>query len=114
MRAGLLRHRITVQKPPTGRDALGEPLAGFVDVLRVRAWVRPLSATERQLADGEQGEISYEVQLRQCAALHPMDAGWRVLWHLNGRDRVLELTAPPIDVLGKTLDFKLLCREITP
>ena len=76
MRAGDLRHRITLQTPATGEDELGQPLEGWTDLAPVWADVRNLGGLEAVRANAEQGRVQSSIRIRWRPGLH---TGLRVL-----------------------------------
>lgn len=65
MRAGDLRHRVTIQKRGTSMDALGqETPADWVDVTTVWADVNPLSGRELLVAQAAHTQINGTVTIR--------------------------------------------------
>ena len=105
MRAGTLRHRITIQKPSTSAttDAVGEPTTPWVDVVTdYPAQVAPVSTGERHVAAQNHMAISHRVTVRYCAEIGAVDNSWRVVFegrylpiegvrNLDERNRTLEL-----------------------
>jgi len=65
MRAGKLRHRVTLQSPGRTQDpATGEMIAGWTDVTTVWASIEALSAREFIAAQAAQSEITARVVMR--------------------------------------------------
>jgi SPP1 family predicted phage head-tail adaptor len=65
MRAGTLRHRVTIQQPGQTQDpTTGEMITAWQDVATVWASVEPLSAREFIAARAGQSEISARVVMR--------------------------------------------------
>ncbi|KAA0017110.1 phage head closure protein [Salinicola corii] len=64
MRAGRLRHRVTIQRQGEGKDELGQPVEGWEDVATVWAEVTGLSGREYIASGGEQSEVSMQVLMR--------------------------------------------------
>jgi SPP1 family predicted phage head-tail adaptor len=65
MRAGTLRHRVTIQQRSGGVDALDQPLPdSWVDVATVWADVNPLSGRELLLAQAARTQLSGTVTIR--------------------------------------------------
>lgn len=65
MRAGKLRHRITIEKPGQTQDPVtGEMVPGWELVASVRADKRPSSAREFKQSQAGQSEITGEFQIR--------------------------------------------------
>jgi SPP1 family predicted phage head-tail adaptor len=64
MRAGVLRHRITIQSRSSGRDALGGQVPTWSDVATVWADVQPLSGRELLAAQANKSELTHTVTIR--------------------------------------------------
>lgn len=64
MRLGPLRHRITLQSRPAGKDEFGQPLEGWQDIVTVWASVEPISGRELLAAQQVQGEITHRIRCR--------------------------------------------------
>lgn len=76
LRAGNLRHRVTIQQPGTTRDPnTGESIPGWVDVATVWASVEPLSAREFIAASATQSKVSARIVMRHRA---DVTAGMRI------------------------------------
>ena len=107
VRAGVLRHRVTIQTPKTEQDEWGQPVEGWSDVLTdLSAEVRDIRGREfwqQQQAPG--GDVNTRVRIRYRTDL---DRQMRVL-HLG---RVLAIEAI-IDPDGKMTELHLMCREAT-
>ena len=78
MRAGKLRHRITIQRPARKQDPnTGEMREGWEDVAPVWASREPISVREFIAAKAGQAEISARIMIRYRAGI---DATMRVLY----------------------------------
>lgn len=64
MRAGTLRHRVTIQQRSTTTDALGQPTTTWSDVATVWADVSPLSGRELLAAQAARAQINGIVTIR--------------------------------------------------
>ncbi|QNB48205.1 phage head closure protein [Thermanaerosceptrum fracticalcis] len=72
MRAGELRHRITIQKPNGyTQNAAGEDVPNYADWVTVWAAVEPLKGREYQEAQKMRAETSYRIKLRYLAGITP-------------------------------------------
>lgn len=69
MRAGRLRHRVTIQRKGEGKDELGQPVEGWEDVATVWAEVTGLSGREYIASGGEQSEVSMQILMRYRAGI---------------------------------------------
>lgn len=77
MRAGELRHRITLQRATEARDSFGQAVKTWSDVATVWASVEPLRGREFLDARQLQREISAHITIRWR---DDVDAGMRVRW----------------------------------
>lgn len=74
MRAGRLRHRITLEKNDTTRDEWGGTVAGWVNAFPqyadgIPADVVPLSGREFMAAGERQGEVQARIEMRYLAGV---------------------------------------------
>jgi SPP1 family predicted phage head-tail adaptor len=108
MRAGMLRHRVTVQERTATRDALGGASLDWTDRATVWADVSPLSGRERLAADAGRAQIDHIVTIRyQVQFADPVAMARRRLLY-NGR--ILTITASR-DVDERHFDIELSCTE---
>lgn len=103
MRAGRLRHRITLERPPTAADELGEPDGAWVEVATVWAAVDPLTA--RELLAGGQVEhaCTHRVRMRWLSGV---TSAMRVV-HAG---RTLAVRGVR-DIEERQVEIELLCEE---
>lgn len=75
MKAGQLRHRVTLQTLQVGQDAIGQPVATWVDTALLWGDVRYLSglSTIKAGADASLSKVSIRLRYTAC------NAGQRVL-----------------------------------
>lgn len=110
MRAGKLRHRVTLRRPKSGKDAPRTPTGAVVeayDTLGVRwASVEPLRGRERFAAQQVNAEITHRVRLRYMDGI---DATVQVLH----RGRVLQVVTP-MNIEERGRELELLCTERSP
>lgn len=66
LRAGDLRHRVTIQRPRGNdlRDSTGQPVSDWPDVAEVWASIEPLSARESFAAQQAQSTVSHRIRMR--------------------------------------------------
>lgn len=76
MRAGQLKTRISIERPSTATDELGQPIEGWADVAVVWGDVRHLSGTESIKAGAVTSAVNASIRIRWMTGL---DAGMRVL-----------------------------------
>lgn len=88
MRAGMLRHQITIQSKSEARSAHGENADTWSEHATVWADVAPKAAKEGYEADQNVARITHEITIR---ALSTVTANMRVLFD----SRYFYLTGPP-------------------
>lgn len=105
MRAGQLRHRVTIQQlGPVTRDAMGGEIATWNTYAELYAAVEPLEGRELFSAQQVAAEISHRVRIRYHAGVVPK---MRVLFG----SRVFDIqSAMSIEERGR--ETHLYCREV--
>jgi SPP1 family predicted phage head-tail adaptor len=108
MRAGTLRHTVTLQSPAGSRDAVGERVTTWTNVAEgVPANIEPISGREQVLAAQLEATTTHIVHLRYASLWAAMDASWRVLFG----SRVFTIDAPPKNVGERNWELVLQCTE---
>jgi SPP1 family predicted phage head-tail adaptor len=107
VRAGQLRHRVTLQSPVVSTNSLGEEIiASWADEATVPASIEPLSVREYFAAHQLAMATSHLVRLRARPEVKPK---WRVLFGT----RTFDVEGiRHVDERG--IETQLLCRELTP
>ena len=105
MRAGNLRHRVTIQQPVV--DSSWGGTTNWEEYVEVWAAVEPLRGRELLAAQQVQSETTAKVTIRYVAGV---TAKMRIL---HG-SRIFELTAPPIDPEERHRELQLMVKETTP
>lgn len=111
MKAGQMRHRITIQNFTTHSDDFGQEIMKWFDVATVWAEVRAISGRERLAAGAEMSEVTLRVWLRYR---DDVGSSSRILWKQKGR-RLLAygITSAIPDLKASRLE--LLCKGgVTP
>jgi SPP1 family predicted phage head-tail adaptor len=65
------KHRVMLQSPATGRDAYGQPLDGWTDVVSVRAIVADVSGREYMAAGATQNAAVTKITVRKRSGVEP-------------------------------------------
>ena len=108
MRAGRLRHRITLQSPSGSQDALGERTTTWTDACApVWAAIEPLRASEVFAAAQNQASTTHRIQIRYDSSNSEIDSSWRVKFG----DRIFTIDGPPRNFNEKNRTLELLCTE---
>jgi SPP1 family predicted phage head-tail adaptor len=71
MRAGRLKHKITIQAPGTTQDAIGQPIPGWTDFASVRADIFDISGREYVAAAAVQNAAQTKMMIRYLAGIVP-------------------------------------------
>ncbi|MBW9463237.1 phage head closure protein [Kluyvera sp. EC_51] len=109
MKAGWLRHRVTLQKPASGRLPSGQPATGWVDVASVRAEVADVSGRERIEGGAEVSSTTTRIWMRRYPGI-PVSTGWRAV-HLppTGNGEIYDIQSAISAENGTRLE--LLCEK---
>ena len=100
--AGLMTHRVTLQRPSASVDSLGQRVETWATVTAVWANVEPLRGREFFAAGAINSEAQVKVRMRYRAGVTP---AMRVLW----RGVPHAIVAEPVDVAGGRHTLELLC-----
>ncbi len=105
MRAGLLRHLITIQTPTETRSGTsGQVVKSWATLATVWAGIEPLSGRELAQSGAEQSGSDFRIVLRY---LSTVTNKCRVVFG----SRVFEITQPPINRNERGADMELRCTE---
>lgn len=104
VRAGRLRHRVTLQSATTSQDAYGAPVETWSDQATVWAAVEPLSGREFFTVQAERAELSHRIRIRHRADVTP---SWRVSY--DSRTFDIETV---VNVMERDRELHLMCREV--
>ena len=104
MRAGNLRHRVTIQTFTTTTDSYGQPIESWATFAEVWGAVEPLTGREYFQAQQVQAEVNYRVRLRYLAGVVPT---MRVLH--DGRTLEVQAVINPDE---RNRELQLMCREV--
>lgn len=107
MRAGNLRHTITLQSPGGDRNSMGQRDTTWTDRATVRAEVKPVSGRQEWLARQEQASTTHVITVRWSSNIVVADASWRVKFG----DRLMPLDKPPIDIGERRKWLQLSCTD---
>lgn len=107
MRAGKLRHRISIQRViETQESSYNEPTGQWVLFAEVSASIVPLSGRELIRAKQVELETDTEITIRYLDGLSPK---MRIVY----RDRVFEILSI-INTEERNRELRLLCSEVKP
>jgi SPP1 family predicted phage head-tail adaptor len=103
MRAGRLRHRVTVESATETQGASGEVTLGWTTWASAWAAVEPLAGAERFAAQQVNAEVTHRVTLRHLPGLSPR-------MRIRHEGRVLEIDAV-LNVEERDRETHALCVE---
>lgn len=86
MRAGTLRHRLTVQRPESVRDATGGETITWVTVGTVWASIEPVSGRESQGVNQILAETDTRIVMRWSGLVDDLAPKWRLLHQTTAYD----------------------------
>lgn len=103
VRAGRLRHRVTLQSRSLTNDSFNQPIESWSDVGTYWAAVEPLTGREAERARQIKADASHRVVMRRVAAISPEQ-------RLRFEGRTLDIVEVlDLDERGRTLH--LTCSE---
>lgn len=104
MDAGLMRHRITIQRLGCTRNEFGEPEDIWEDVVSLRASINPLSGRDFTAAMKEQAEVTHKVTIRYNPTV-------KVSMRARFGDRLFRILHI-IDTWEQHREMTLICKEL--
>lgn len=103
--AGQLKHRVRLERPAAGFDALGQPTDGWSLVATVWADVRLPTGLAAVKADADVSQVKASIRIRMRRDVQP---GWRVVY--RSQSFVIEAVLPDEQGLASV---DLVCKQIT-
>lgn len=107
LRAGQLRHLITIQQRTNTRDEYGQPIPAWATFATV--WAEVLDMTGREFVESQEAraaEVSVTVIIRYLAGVKPT-------MRIIHSSRTLQIAAV-LDPEGRSRMLQLMCREVDP
>jgi SPP1 family predicted phage head-tail adaptor len=71
MRAGALRHRVSIQSESSTLDSYGEPTSGWSTDTTVSASIDSVSGAERDIGEGLAGIVTHRIVMRYNTSVSP-------------------------------------------
>lgn len=105
MRAGTLRHRVTIQQKAVTRDSYGAEVVTWQDVATTWGAVEPLSGREYLAALQTQAEVTTRIRLRYRSDV-TLQPEMRATW----TGHVYDILAI-VEVETRQREVHLMCRE---
>lgn len=102
MKAGSLRHKITIQENAALNDAAGSQKPVWQDVCTVQAAIKPLSGRELIVSQAENSEISVRIVIRYRTGI---TASMRIVYG----NTIYAIVAPPINTDMRNTELQIMC-----
>ena len=102
MKAGSLRHKITIQENAALNDGAGSQKAVWQDVCTVHAAIKPLSGRELIVSQAENSEISVRIVIRYRTGI---TASMRIVY----QNTIYAIVAPPINTDMRNTELQIMC-----
>ncbi|WP_163830730.1 phage head closure protein [Spartinivicinus ruber] len=103
MRAGRLKHRITIEKPELTKDEFGQPTKTWVVVCTTRAAIDPISGKEFFAAQQINNAINYKITMRYRPGIKPQ-------CRVKYKDRLFDIHAV-LNPKEANRELQLMCEE---
>lgn len=104
MRAGELRHRVTIQQKSVTRDSFGAETVSWTDVAVVWAAIEPLQGREFFSAQQVNAEVTTRIRIRYRSGITP---AMRVLFGSRAFD-----IQGIINIEERNRELHLMCKEV--
>ena len=78
MRAGKLRHLVTLQSPAGSRDSVGQRTTTWSDVDDVMCRIVPLKGDERTIDPQRQTSTTHRIEMRYGSEIASISGEWRI------------------------------------
>ncbi len=106
MRAGSLRHRVTIEQAVATQSASGAETVAWVEYGTVWASLEPLRGREGLVADQPLAEIDTKITIRWSPFLSQIVAKWRI----RHQETIYDIKSPiPVNFAQRQIE--LLCRS---
>lgn len=104
MRAGELRHRVTIQKNQPIRNSYGEMEDAWINFATVWASIEGISGREYFMAHQTQAQTDYRIKMRYIDGVKP---SMRVIYGV----RIFNIQSV-LDPDGRRKELHLMCKEV--
>ena len=105
MRAGNLRHLVTIQKNTPTADGMGGWTAVWTTLTTAWAAIWPVSAKEQVASQQVEGQITHKIRIRHQSSITGAN-------RIKHGTRYFKIVAPPINVDERDCQLDLLCTEV--
>jgi len=106
MRAGILRHLITIERPTLTTDEYGESITAWTTFFETKASIQPLKGTERFYNHALHTEATHSMTFRFKEQITPV-------MRVKFQGRIFEITSA-LNINEANRTTLLMCKEIFP
>lgn len=107
MRSGRLRDRVSIQSPPTGEDAFGQPSGEWVDVKTRRCSIEPMNSNEYWAAQGENS--IQKTQIRFHFEKNLLKPEYRLVDKRVSPNVIYDIQGQPVNPGNENRDLVVMC-----
>ena len=111
MRAGNLRHRLTIQKPTEVSDGMGGVTTTWSTLITIWGAIWPLRGQEYMSAMQTTSEVTHKIRIRQLPTNKRSDFSSKCRILFGSRYFEIESIINPDE---RDIYLELMCKEITP
>ena len=111
MRAGNLRHRLTIQKPTEVSDGMGGVTTTWSTLITIWGGIWPLRGHEYMSAMQTTSEVTHKIRIRQLPTNKRSDFSSKCRILFGSRYFEIESIINPDE---RDIYLELMCKEITP
>ena len=105
MKAGMLRHRVTIREPIETQNEYGEPEVRWQIIAEEWAAIEPLRGAEYFTARQEYGEVDFRIRMRYLSGVNAK------MKAVHGSDEYL--IEAPLDIMTRNRELHLMATKIT-
>ena len=106
MRAGRLRHSVTIERQSSAQDAYGQRMETWTTLATKRAAIEPLNGDEYFTSKGENTEVEARIRLRYDSAIADLSSSDRV-----NHDGIIYDIISVINPSESGKEFLLMCKR---
>lgn len=101
---GEFKHPIIIQKLDKVSNDYGELIDTWIDFLKIRAAIYPLSGKDFFAAETTNSEITHKINIRYVG-------GITSAMRIKFGNRYFEITSPPINFQERNILLQIMCKE---
>jgi SPP1 family predicted phage head-tail adaptor len=102
---GEFRHIIIFQKKSGVQNSYGENTDDWIEVIKARVGIYPISGKEFFTADTVNSEVTHKITMRYMPGI---TSDMRIKFG----ERIFQLISPPINFQERNIELQLLCKEL--